>query len=87
MVEREFDAERLYNSVVHFYVDKKGFTPEEANRIAQIVVIREKQKRTCRTCGHMNHDHIANVKTCLYGDCQCTKFVSGLEQSTPEARH
>ncbi len=87
MVEREFDAERLYNNVVHFYVDKKGMTPEEANRIAQVVVIRETQKRICRTCGHMNHDHIANARTCLYGDCQCAEFVSSLKQDAPEARH
>lgn len=87
MVEREFDAEKLYNSVVHFYVDKKGFTPEEANRIAQIVVIRETQRRTCSTCGHMNYDHIANTRTCLYVDCQCAKFVSALKPGVTAARH
>ncbi|MYC79609.1 MAG: hypothetical protein F4W68_03815 [Cenarchaeum sp. SB0661_bin_35] len=75
MIEREFNKERLYNNIVHFYVDKKGYSPDEANRIAQKVVTREINKRRCDTCGHMNHDHIANTKTCLYLDCQCTAFV------------
>ena len=87
MVERDFDAEGLYNRVVHFYIDKKRLKPQEANRIAQMVVIRETAKRTCRTCGHMNHSHIANTRTCLYGDCSCSEFVSGVQLRRPAAGH
>ncbi len=75
MIEKKFDKEKLYNDVVHFYMDKKGYPPDKANRIAQRVVIRETNKRRCAVCGHMNHDHIANTKACLYVDCQCTHFV------------
>lgn len=82
-VERGFNIEKIYNDVVHYYVDKKGQTPDQANRIAQIVVMRETKRRTCHKCGHMNHDHIMNTKTCLYGSCQCTRFVTqpGLQTS------
>lgn len=87
MVEREFNAEKLYNDIVHYYVDKKGYTSDQANRIAQVVVIRESKRRTCQTCNHMSHDHIANTGTCLYVDCMCTKFVSQLRPRMPRVEH
>ena len=31
----------LYNRVVHFYIDKKGFSKDKANEIAQSVVQKE----------------------------------------------
>ena len=85
MIERGFNAEKLYNDVVHYYIDKKGQTPDQANRIARIVVTRETKRRTCHTCGHMNHDHIMNTKTCLYGNCQCTRFVTQPGLQAPRA--
>ena len=75
MIERKFDVEKLYNGIVHYYIDKKGFPPEKANQIAQKVIIRETDRRKCARCNHMNHDHIANTKACLYLDCQCPGFV------------
>ena len=84
MVERWFDAEKLYNDVVHFYIDKKGQSQEEANRIARIVVRRESKRRKCHHCGHMNYDHIRNVGTCLYRNCQCSKFVTQPGLQTPK---
>lgn len=76
MIEKEFNQDKLYSSVVHFYVDKKGYSLEKANQIAQKVVKRETAKRTCKNpnCGHMLEDHIRNVDTCLARDCNCRKF-------------
>lgn len=76
MIERGFNAEKIYNDVVHYYMDKKGQTRDQANRIAQIVVTRERRKRTCHICNHMDYDHLMNVRTCLYGGCQCPRFVT-----------
>ena len=86
-MERGFNVEKLYNDVVHYYIDKKGRTPDQANRIARIVVMRETKRRTCHKCGHMSHDHIRNTKTCLYGSCQCTRFVTQPGLQTPKAQH
>ena len=79
MLEKRFDAERLYNSVVHYYIDKKRYPKEKANRIAQTVVKRERQKRICDNpeCGHFLHDHLRNTEACLVSDCGCGRFVSG----------
>ncbi len=77
-VERSFDVEKLYNSVVRFYIDKKRLSRIEANRIAQIVVARETKRRTCAKCGHMNYSHVNNTGTCLNSNCQCDKFVSAM---------
>lgn len=76
MVERPFNAEKLYNDVVHFYIDKKRYSAEQANRIAQIVVTRAIRRRTCQTCNHMKHHHLSDKGTCLYVGCRCTSFVS-----------
>lgn len=75
MVERPFDAEKLYNKVVHFYIDKRRYDTEQANRIAQIVVTRAIRRRTCKTCRHMMHHHLSDKGTCLYVDCRCDKFI------------
>ena len=37
MIEKPFDASKLYNQIVHFYIDKKGLTKEQANDIAERV--------------------------------------------------
>lgn len=73
--DRKFNAEKLYNNVVHYYIDKKRYSAEQANRIAQIVVMREARRRTCYACGHMDHHHMGNTGTCLYVDCQCARFT------------
>ena len=67
----------LYNRVVHFYIDKKGYTKDKANDIAQSVVQKESQRRTCKNenCKHLSHDHIRNVETCLVNDCKCMEFT------------
>lgn len=76
MIESEFNKEKLYNSVVHFYIDKKGYSKEQANLIAQRVVKREVERRICANteCGHLITDHIKNTDMCLILTCYCAKF-------------
>ena len=76
LIEKEFDAEMLYNKIIHYYIDKKKYSAEKANRIAQNVIQREIERRKCknRACGHSLNDHIRNSKTCLVLDCDCMKF-------------
>ena len=77
MLEKQFNPDMLYNRVVHFYMDKKGYTKDQANQIAQSVVKREAQKRICKNenCNHFSHDHIRNAETCLVENCDCDKFT------------
>ena len=77
MIEREFNADRLYSRIIHYYVDKRRYSLEKANRIAQSVVRREATRRVCKNprCGHRFEDHIRNNETCLMLDCDCTRFL------------
>ena len=76
-LEKPFNSELLYNHIVHYYIDKKGITKEEANKIAQKVITRELQRYVCKDsrCGHLSYDHIKNQDTCIIIDCPCTKFI------------
>lgn len=76
MLEKQFNPDLLYNKVVHFYMDKKGYSKEQANQIARSVVEREAQRRICKNekCKHFSHDHIRNSETCLIESCDCDKF-------------
>ncbi|RNJ76282.1 MAG: hypothetical protein EB829_02735 [Nitrosopumilus sp. H8] len=77
MLEKQFRPDLLYNRIVHYYMDKKGYSKAKANNIAQSVVQKESQRRTCKNeeCGHLSHDHIRNAETCLVADCQCGRFA------------
>ena len=77
MLEKQFNPEMLYNRVVHFYIDKKGYSKEKANLIAQSVLQKESQRRICKNekCKHFLHDHIRNSETCLVNDCECNEFT------------
>ena len=77
MIEKEFNADKLYSRIIHYYVDKRGYPKEKANRIAQSVIQREVTRRTCKNpgCGHLYQDHIRNNETCLMLDCDCMRFV------------
>ena len=76
MLEKQFRPEILYNKVVHYYIDKKGYSKDKANSIAQAVVKREAERRICKNekCGHFLHDHMRNSETCLVSDCECVNF-------------
>ena len=80
MIEKEFDSELLYNKIVHFYIDKKGYSKEDANEIAQSVIKREIERRMCKNfkCKHSMDDHIRNSGTCLILNCDCREFVKKL---------
>ena len=77
MIEKEFESEMLYNKIVHFYIDKKDYSKEQANSIAQNIIKREIQRRKCKNlqCGHSLNDHIRNSETCLVLECNCIKFA------------
>ena len=77
MLEKQFNPEILYNEIVHFYIDKKGFSKEKANEIAQTVVQKESLRRICKNekCKHFSHDHIRNAETCLVDNCECNEFT------------
>ena len=76
MLEKPFNPDLLYNRIVHYYIDKKGYSKDKANLIAQTIVKRETQRRMCKNekCRHFSHDHIRNSETCLVTDCECQKF-------------
>ena len=72
----------LYNKIVHYYVDKKKFSKDQANEIAQNVIKREINRRKCKNseCGHSLTDHIRNTDTCLVLECNCTRFIPSASQ-------
>ena len=76
-LEKTFNPDLLYNHLVHYYIDKKGYSKEEANEIAQKVITRESQRRICKDsrCSHMSHNHMKDHGTCFVLRCPCTKFV------------
>ena len=76
-LEKTFNAERLYNHIVHYYIDKKGVSKVDANKIAQSVITRELERYVCKDsrCGHLSYDHIKNQNTCTILSCNCQKFV------------
>jgi len=76
LLEKQFKPDLLYNQIVHFYIDKKGYSKDKANQIAQVVVQKEAQRRICKNekCKHFSHDHIRNTETCLAASCECHKF-------------
>ncbi len=77
MIEKTFDANKLYNQIVHYYIDKKGLTKEQANEIAERVVKRERKRRICQntSCSHLDSKHIRNTEQCLVLECSCKKFL------------
>ena len=84
-IKKPFSPEVLYNHIVHYYIDKKGVTIDEANKIAQNIITRELQRHVCQDvrCKHLSSDHIKNQDTCITIDCPCTKFVSVIKNMQP----
>ena len=78
MLEKQFNPDALYNRIVHYYMDKKSFSKDKANSIAQSVVQKESQRRICKNenCKHFSHDHIRNSETCLATNCECNEFTN-----------
>ena len=77
LLEKQFNPNFVYNGIVHFYMDKKGYSKKKANEIAQAIVKREIQRRICKneSCKHFSYDHIRNEEVCLVADCRCREFT------------
>lgn len=77
MIEKEFNADKIYSRIIHYYVDRRGYKKEKANQIAQSVIRREATRRMCKnpSCGHLFEDHVRNSDTCLMLDCDCRQFI------------
>ena len=77
LLEKQFNPNFVYNGIVHFYMDKKGYSKKKANEIAQAIVKREIQRRICKneSCKHFSYDHIRNEEVCLVTDCRCREFT------------
>lgn len=77
MKDIEFRGDKLYSKIVHFYIDKKNYSKEQANSIAQRIIQREIKRRVCKNikCGHLLNDHIGTSQTCLVLECDCRKFM------------
>ena len=59
-------------------MDKKKYSKEQANTIAQNIIKRELQRRICKNknCNHSSKEHIRNSETCIVLNCECTKFIT-----------
>ena len=77
LLEKPFRPDMLYNRIVHYYMDKRGYSKEKANDIARTVVQREASRRICKNekCKHFLHDHIRNAEMCMVVDCACGRFT------------
>lgn len=77
MIEKYFDINRLYGKVLRYYVDKKRYSKEDANAIAQKIIQKERNRRMCKntSCRHLLNDHIRNYDSCLIESCTCEKFT------------
>ena len=77
MIEKYFDIDRLYGRMLRYYVTKKHYSKEEANAIAQKIVQKERNRRTCKNtvCRHLLNDHVRNRGSCLVGLRGCEEFT------------
>ncbi len=78
MLEQKFDPNALYNRIVHYYIDKKSYSKESANEIAQTIVQRELLRHICKNikCKHSMDEHVRSQETCLILNCDCRNFVN-----------
>jgi hypothetical protein len=77
MIEKYFDVDRLYGRILRYYVAKRHYSKEDANSIAQKIVQKERNRRTCKNthCKHLLNDHVRNYDSCLVESCVCEKFT------------
>jgi len=77
LIEKEFNADKLYSRIIHYYMDKRGYTREKSNQIAQSVIRKEITRRVGKNpdCGQRFEDHVRNHETCRMLDCDCRHFV------------
>ena len=48
-------TDKLWSQIVHYYIDKKGYSKEDANTIAQRIITREINRKICQNalCNHL----------------------------------
>jgi len=68
-LKKPFNPDMLYNHIVHYYIDKKGVTKEDANKIAQNVIIKELRRHICQ---------VLDVSICLLTTSEIRTRVSSL---------
>ena len=56
-------TDKLWSEIVHYYIDKKGYSKEDANKIAQRIITREKNRKICNndSCRHLVDEHINRI--------------------------
>ncbi len=69
-------TDKLWSEIVHYYIDKKGYSKEDANKIAQRIITREQNRKICNNdyCRHLIDQHINKKDQCLISTCNCKKF-------------
>ena len=74
-------TDKLWKQIVHYYIDKKGYTKEDANKIAERIVLREMNRKICHNdfCGHLVDEHINKKDQCLVSNCNCKEFQIGIK--------
>jgi len=71
-------TDKLWNELVHYYIDKKGYSKEDANSIAQRIITREVNRKICQnaSCNHLMDQHIDKKEHCLVSYCTCKEFLT-----------
>ena len=81
-LKKPFSPDVLYNHIVHYYIDKKGITKEEANKIAQNII-------TSYTQLSINNDSESSIYRDIrsYHDTEITWGISvqSFQPFNPEA--
>ena len=74
------ETDKLWSQIVHYYIDKKGYSKEDANKIAQRVITREANRKICQNskCGDLIDEHIDKKNQCLVSTCNCKIFQTGI---------
>ena len=72
-------TDKIWSQIVHYYIDKKGYSKEDANNIAQRIITREVNRKICQnmSCNHLVDEHIDKKENCLVTSCTCKKFLVG----------
>ena len=72
-----FQVDKLWSQVVHYYIDKKKLSKEEANKIAASIVKKEIEKNTCQNiaCRHLKSKHLGDKRQCMVVTCPCSEFM------------
>ena len=76
------ETDKIWSQIVHYYIDKKGYSKEDANKIAQRVITRESSRKICQNseCGHLIDEHIDKKEQCMVSTCHCKVFQTGIRR-------